>query len=366
MFEGIQRPILIYGYGIHCAGAGKEAVEFAERTGMPVCLTWGAIDLFPYKHPLRVGGFGTHGVRYANFAIQNADLILSIGSRLDSKATGSPVSGFAPKAQIHMVDIDEFELHKFKSHPRFKTLLQMEAKNFLLERLAVEPQGQFPEWLERINYWKRMYPAVLPTYYAEPNNPYVFCEKLSDYVGKDDVIVSDTGCSLGWMMQAYKFKGERFIHAFNQTPMGYGLPAAIGAAFATGKKVVLVTGDGGLAVNVTEFATLARHQLPVKVVLFNNRGHAMCRQTQRTWLGGTYPSTSHEGGLATPDYEAVASAYGIPTHRSAGSLFSHDGPGFLNLDISHDYQITPQVRAGRELHDADPLLPRKELEEQMA
>lgn len=197
-------------------------------------------------------------------------------------------------------------------------------------------------------------------------DPLKFCEELSDYLEPSDVIVTDTGCSLGWLLNGFQFNGQRLIHAFNQTPMGYAIPAAIGAAFATGNRVVVVSGDGGFGVNTSELATLAKHDLPIKIILFNNRGHAMCRQTQRTWMNGEYPATSDDGGLACPNYSAIAEAYAIPVYQDVDAMFSCDGPGFLELKIHEDYQITPQVRAGRGLEDADPLLSREELAGVMA
>jgi acetolactate synthase-1/2/3 large subunit len=192
-------------------------------------------------------------------------------------------------------------------------------------------------------------------------NPYVFVDELSNHVAADDVIVSDTGCALGWMMQAYKFKGERFIHAFNNTPMGYGLPGAVGAHLATGRRVVLVTGDGGLGVNITELATIARHAYPIKIILFNNRGHAMCRQTQRQWLGGEYPSTSYAGGLACPNFTAIAEAYGFDAkvtvwpdaaRRILETMMQSDRPSLLELAIDQSHGIVGQIKFGEPLAEA--------------
>ena len=363
MFETAKRPLIIYGAAIHGAGAEYLAVQFARLHKIPVVCTWGAIDLFHHDDPLYFGGFGTHGVRYANFAVQNADVILAIGSRLDTKATGSPAKDFAPKARsVFMVDIDPAETGKFKRLGREVIGINKDVKAFMLNNLPAERAAGYLDWLIRLNAWKLQYPPGMD---AGGANPYRFVEALSGLLRADDVIVSDTGNALGYMMQAFKFSGQRFIHAWNNTPMGYGLPAAIGASFATDRRVICVTGDGGLGVNVTEFATLARHQRNVKVILFNNYGHQMCRQTQRTWLGGAYPSTSYEGGLATPDFAAVAHAYGIPVHARVEDMLCALGPGFYEFKMprENEYQLSPQVQFGRALDDAHPLLPPEELEE---
>jgi acetolactate synthase-1/2/3 large subunit len=383
-----KRPLFIFGSAV---GDVENAKRIMFNLGIPCVTTWGALDRFA-DYPLCFGGFGTHGVRYANFAVQNADYIVTVGTRLDTKATGSPASAFAPKAKLVMVDIDQAELGKMQriGRPLYRAV-RSDAREFL-SSLSVAAstyssyndafdgpnweQALSSDWVQQCVAWREKYGAVLPAYASERLNPYTFVSKLGEWLRPDDVIVSDTGCALGWMMQAFKFTGQKFIHAWNNTPMGYGLPAAVGACFAhPDRRVILITGDGGLAVNITEFATVARHALNLKIILFNNRGHAMCRQTQRTWLGGEYPSTSHDGGLATPDYWAIASAYGIPsilakTMEQAESAFMAQllspRATFLDLQIDPDYQIVPQVRAGKLLHDADPALPREEIERIMA
>ena len=212
-----------------------------------------------------------------------------MGSRLDSKATGTPVESFARGAKIWMVDIDRHEIDKFNGRVEG---IEADAKSFLTEVINIVryTNVEFPdfkEWHEKIRYWKDKYPVCLPEYFEQKDiNPYVLVYKLSDYLKPTDVIVSDTGCALAWMMQAFRFNYQRFIHAFNQTPMGYGLPAAIGAHFATGRRVILITGDGSLQMSIAELATVRKHNLPIKIILFNNQGHAMCSQTELGWMGG--------------------------------------------------------------------------------
>ena len=344
-----QRPLLLYGAGIHQADAEKEAKAVAQISCVPVVGTWGAADLMP-----EVGTFGTHGNKYANLAVQNADYILCAGSRLDTKATGYPASSFAPKAKLVMVDIDGAELDKMEKigRPLYRAI-RGDAREFLmmLDRhlMAMAQQEEswpsFGMWRSEIAAWEKAHPVC-------NEGPYEFVQRLGKYLKPDDVIVSDTGCSLAWMMQAYPFKGERFVHSFNQTPMGYGLPAAIGAAFATGRRVVLITGDGGLSVCATELATVARHCLPVKVVLFNNQGHAMCRQTQRQWLGGEYPSTSYEGGLACPNFRAVARAYGLGVSHDLGSVLDAEGPALFEFRVSEEWGVEGQIKFGEPLAEA--------------
>lgn len=374
--QSAQRPVLIYGWGVHLAGAENEARELARLLGVPVAMTWAALDLFPATDPLAIGGFGTHGVRYANFAVQNADLIISVGSRLDTKATGSPPSTFAREARIIMLDADLAEIKKFE---KLKVPLDRgivgDAGDFLRKLLAAARQTQFPSfapWLARIDDWRKRYPSSLPAYGQEKEiNPYFLMKQLSGLLAENEIIFSDTGCAMAWMMQAFDFSpGQRFFHAFNNTPMGYGLPGAIGACFAKpGQRVICVTGDGALQMNIQELATVVRHRLPVKVLLINNHGHSMVQQTQEMWLKGNYYATSVAGGLPDPDFAAIARAYGFPTDTlrlnaeipaKVMAALADDGPYFLTIEVDPRHRLTPQVKYGRPNEDADPLLPREE------
>lgn len=357
-----KQPVIALGWGVHLSGGRETAREMITRLGVPCVTTWGAADIMA-GHPLYAGTWGTHGVRAANFAIQNADLVVAIGTRLDTKATGSPASSFASKAALVMVDIDTNELAKMEKIGRPCITVQADAKEYMR---TLQITGDFADWREKIEGWKRDYPVILPSY--GPESPYRIMEELGRYLTSDDVVVSDTGCPLAWAMQTIPFKG-RFIHAFNQTPMGYGLPAAIGAAGAHPGRVVLLTGDGGLSENITEFATIRKHNLNIKTILFNNRGHAMCRQTQKQWLGGIYHGTS-EKDLATPDFSAVAMAYGIPAwdlgFRPLVEFFNASGPQFMEVQVDPEQGVSPQVRFGKSIEDADPALPEAELARIMA
>ena len=332
-----NRPVLIFGAGVQCAR--EQAVAFAEALGWPVALTWGAIDLLPSTHPLNVGGFGTHALRMPNFVVQNADFLLTIGTRLDTKATGTPLESFARAARILMVDVDSAEIAKFGGRVQG---INQDCREFMDTRVE---GGQIDAWWAQVRRWALRWP--IPS-----SGPYAHVLRLSEAFGEGDIIVSDTGHALAWCMQALRFKrNQRFIHAFNNTPMGYGLPAAIGAAFANpGRQIRLICGDGGLQLNIQEWATVAHHNLPITTYLFNNRGHGMCRQTQHQWLGGVYPSTSHEGGLACPNFKAIALAYGVNLHE---------------FTIPFDAQLSPCVQAGRPNEDAHPLMERDELRSEM-
>jgi len=371
-----QRPVLIYGWGIHLAGAEVAARALARLLGIPVAMTWAARDLMPEDDPLAIGGFGTHGTRFANFAVQNADLIIAIGSRLDTKATGSPPSSFAREAKLVMLDIDAAEIRKFDQLKlNIDIAISADAGVFLRalrERAQGQPFPDFSGWVARIGEWKARYPECLPEHATETGvNPYWLIKQLAARLDDDQIIFSDTGCVLAWMMQGFEFKpGQRFFHAFNNTPMGYGLPGAIGASFARpGQRIVCMSGDGSLQMSIQELATVARHGLPVKILLFNNRGHAMVRQTQEMWLDGNYYATSPEGGLPNPDFVAIARAYGLRAetltlnadiNAKLDDMLRGNEPCLLNIDIDPDHRVVPLVKYGRPNEDADPPLDRQE------
>lgn len=369
--QAARRPLFIWGAGMRLYA--DQARALARALGIPVACTWGAIDLMNHDDPLMCGGFGTHGTRAANFAVQNSDCIISIGSRLDTKATGTPAH-FGRCASIVMVDIDRREIDKFERlGKRIDFPICADAGEFIevlghdvVPKLFTGRYGKrynLSRFPEQIAKWKARYSN--PTIPWDGANPYEIMRRIAQYTTKDDILCTDTGFALGWTMQAFPFKGERFLHAFNMTPMGYGLPAAFGAAFATSQRIVLVTGDGSLMMSLAEMATVARWNLNIKIILLDNGGHGMCRQTQRQWLGGTYPATSVEGGLGFPNWHQIPSAFGLETAPSLPALFSMPGPGFLRVQVPSEAHLIPQARYGQPLEDADPLLPWEELCNQM-
>ena len=376
MLEKAQRPVVILGWGIRLARAEEEARELVDKLGFPVLPTWATMDILPSDHPLVAGSFGLHGTRYGNFTVQNADLVLSIGCRLDTHLTGSPVTTFAREAIKIIVDIDSSELDKFnESGMNVDVAIYADAKDFL-DTINNKIDGivtqDTVEWKKRIAGWKNKYPICPPDYYQEEGvNPYVFVKILSRESSQGDVIFVDTGCGVAWMLQAFDFKeGQRLFSAFNNTPMGYSLPASIGASFALGRQpVTCITGDGGLQMNIQELATIIRHNLPIKIFLLNNHGYSMIRQTQDQWLDSKYEASTVEGGLAFPDFVKVAEAYGYKTvtinsnrelQKCVQEVLNSIGPVFCNVVISPEHRVTPQVKFGRPIEDAEPLLSREE------
>jgi len=337
-----KRPVFVWGAGMR--PYAEQARRLAERLDIPVACTWAAVDLLPHDHYLMTGGFGTHGVRAANMAVQNADLVISLGSRLDTKATGTP-QHFVREGRVVMVDIDQAEIYKMK-HVGRQVDLAIEADCGLvieaLRDLECDGTRQTPRlsWCEQVIHWRNKY-----------DSEYQVIDHIYQEVEGDDIIVTDTGTGVGMVCQAFPFNGkQRLIHAWNMTPMGYAIPAAIGAALASSKHVTCIMGDGGAMMSLSELATVKRWDLPITFHLLDNQGHAMCRQTERQWFAGRYCSTDVESGLGFPDWHDVLEAFGVE---------------FRIHKVPPDTTLIPQAKFGQPMEDADPQLPLDEFKEQM-
>lgn len=370
-----ERPILVLGWGIRIAKAADIARKVVDALGVPVLTTWAVKDMIAEDHPLLAGTFGTHGTRTGNFAIQNADLVIAIGARLSTHETGTPLSSWARGAKIVIVDVDQSELDKFPSFGKpLDVAIQCDAGRFLDQlqsRLAGRTLPSFPVWRERIARWLKQYAVCRLGPPAATVDPYALMQNLSSAMPANEQVFVDTGCSVAWMMQAFPVRAEqRLYHDFNNTAMGWALPAAIGGSLALGgKPVTCVSGDGSLMMNIQELATVQRHNLPLRLFVINNGGYAMVQQTQEQWLGGNYVGTSYEGGLAFPDFSVLASAFGIPTlmvHDQASvadalaRAYATDGPILVDIKVPRTERVTPQSRFGYPIEDSEPLLPRDE------
>jgi acetolactate synthase-1/2/3 large subunit len=373
-----ERPVLVGGAGVVLAGAEDEFRDFAEAWGAPVVLTWGAPHLLPQEHPQRIGLFGTHGGRHANFVVQNADLILSVGSRLDTKATGSPVTSFARGATKVMVDIDASELGKFDHFGlSLDRGIQADARDFL-QAVMGGPMPQVPaKWTDYCSGAR----ATCDEFDSQQRvgagiDPYSFMAALGSSAPDELDVFVDTGCALPWLMTGFPLRaGQRILHDLNNTAMGWSLPASIGGTLASPKRpAICVIGDGSLMMTMHDLVTLASINENARVVLIDNSGYSMIRQTQDQWLGSWYYSSSQSGGLRFPDYRALAESTGfhfIEAESPEGidsalsSFWAAERPTFLRVRIDPAWRVVPQVKFGRPNEDMDPLLPRAEFERLM-
>lgn len=370
LLEKAERPIVILGNGVRLAYADKEAQNFIKSSGLPVALTWAALDLFPSDYALSVRDFGITANKPGNLAVQNSDLILAIGTRLDTHEIGTCSETLAPYAKKIIVDVDASELEKHESIgiKNLEILVNCDSKEFIellssdLGKIRSKDRG---EWNSMIWKWKKKFPQCPQNYFNSKNqiNPYVFVDVLSSESKERDIIIPEAGCNVTWTMQAWKVKdGQRLFTSYNHSPMGYGIPASIGACFANDSKPVsTIIGDGGLMMNEQELATIVKHNLPIKIFVMNNKGYGMIRQTQRARVNGRYEACSEEH-FHIPDPKILARAHGfrqtetIENHSELQGkirkVLSYDCPVLCDVKIYQDSDIHQKVLSGEAIDKA--------------
>ena len=377
LLTNAKRPVFIAGAGIRIAGAQNEFLKFVETWGIPTVPSWASLDLMLHNHPLYVEQFGVYGNRAANYTVQNADLIISIGSRLDNRMTGAKVETFARGANKIIVDIDKSELYKAL---KADIPVIADAKNYLQILNSMKngiKKPDFSQWLKKIADWKAKYPIVIQDYNsAKSVNPYIFIEQLCKLLPDDIVTVIDAGSNLTWAMQAFEIKGTRKIFsAYGYSPMGFAFPAAIGASVALKEQpVVCIIGDGGLQMNIQELQTIFHYKFPVKLFILNNRSYGSLTQFQDELFDSRYEASIPGTGYSYPDFVKVAKAYGlfaekITSHeeikKKVDLVLSTSGPAVCNVMIDFDARVLPKTNFGKPIEDQAPLLDRREFADNM-
>lgn len=389
LLRAATRPVLLVGNGVRLARAEQDVIRLIESLRIPFLTTWNVTDLLPSDHPLNIGRPGMFGQRGSNLAIQNCDLLLSLGSHLCVSITGTMFGAFAREAKVVMVDIDADEL-KHRT-VRVDLPIQSDARAFVhaLKQLPEmnEPLPIHP-WREHCAMYKTRYNGILAEYRNRdaPVNPYVFVDTLSDVLTKDDQIVVDGGGTINQItFQAFRVQaGQRLIISAGLCSMGSGLPESIGACFAgENRRTICLTGDGSLQLNIHELQTLVHHQLPVKIFVLCNAGYVSIRATQQGFLGSNYVGSISEGGVSLPDYGKVAAAYGLKTLRIENhadlaqriqKALDEPGPVLVEVLASKDDQPMPRqgfdkkpdgTGVPRPLEDMYPYLDRAEFREAM-
>lgn len=375
-----KRPVIILGAGVKLGKAQKKTRNLIEKLRIPVVLSWGAMDVLAYDHPLLIEGFGVSSNRAGNFAVQNADLIISLGSRLDTRQTGGRPETFARGAKKVVLDVDEAELYKGRGL-KIDVDINYDINDFLevaLKKIDGVSVNDLSGWKERIRTWKTKYPICLPEYLEQKDkvNPYAFMDALSKESKEGDIIITDAGATLTWTMQGFKVKErQRLFSAFGNSPMGYSLPASIGACFAANKKpVTCIIGDGGFKMNINELETIVRHNLPIKIFVMNNHEFGIIKQFQDVWLNSAYKAACVETGLGDSDLLKVAEAFGTATARIGNhgqlrkkvkEVLDYDGPISCSVEVKHSERIVPKLEFGKPIEDPTPLLDRNEFLENM-
>jgi len=374
-----QRPIAIIGGGVMNADLALKAAEFCERQQLPYLITWPMKGITGKKY-LNIGGFGTHCLRGNNLAVQNADFIISLGCRLDSRATAK-LDSFAREAKIAMIDIDNSEITKFEHFDKkidFGLNMELGAFFDIYQEEVGYKVLETKQWLDYILSMKNKY-NVLPPYLLNAINPYSAIQTISEYFEEDQAIVIDTGTCLPLtLVYANEKKGQRYISSFNNTPMGYALPSAIGVALSKSSEecIICIAGDGGLQMNIQELATVNHLNLPILIIVFNNFGHSMIKQTQDDWLNSDYYASSTSSGIPEINFSQVANGYGIESIRiddnnaldeclSQAFKKASKKPYLLELVINENFRCEPIIKYGNPLEYISPIIDRKEIDQDM-
>lgn len=369
-----KRPVIVLGGGLSTPRIVDELRDLLELLKLPILQTWAGLDLIPSDWKGRVGTFGVYGSRLGNLVIQNADLLICLGTRLSQNLTGGVLEKFAPRAHIAMVDIDRAELDKFDGYGlEIKTRIQCSLKEFLAAGVLFKEQFRPPDigdWQRSIEEIRTLLPKDVPDH-LDDSLGYVdaihFVQELSEILADDEIIFVDTGGNLTWTCNNLRVKEkQRIISAWNFTPMGYALPASIGGSTgAPDRPLTCIIGDGGLQLCLGEVATIVRYQLPIRIILFNNHSHGIQKQTLETWLDGRYAGVDPASGLGLSDFPNVVEAMGMPvfTIRYSSEIvkilsdaYSHRGPLLLNVEINPDQKLYPFSKSGATLDDQIPLL----------
>ena len=384
-----KRPVFHAGYGIRLSGAYDVFRSVLEKLNIPVVTYWNAVDLIEDEHPLYCGRAGNMGDRPGNWAIQNADLILAVGTRISIRQVGYNWKTWARAAEVIMVDVDPAELKKPTLH--VEVPIRADAKDFLtgLDRLAGEKVFTGEAWLETCRRWKREYPAVLPRQWEENGetaNVYAFIRYLSSRLPENSLTAVSNGACCVVGNQAYVIqKGSRMANNSAVASMGYGLPAAIGTCIGGGRReTICLEGDGSIMMNLQELQTVLTNRLPIKIFLINNKGYHSIRITQTNLFNKHFVGIGPESGdISFPEYRKIAEAFGYPYYSARSNaemkavvdeVLKLDGPVFTEIFTDTAQVWEPKSSAKRlpdgslvspPLEDLAPFLPREELEKQM-
>jgi acetolactate synthase-1/2/3 large subunit len=384
--EEAERPVLLAGAGVRLSGAHDRFLRLIDKLGIPVVTGWNAHDNIWNDHQLYVGRPGSVGDRPGNFAVQNADFLLVLGSRLNVRQVSYNWRAFARAAFVVMIDADSAELAKPTLSVDLPIHADLEEALSILEQLPYRQSSKHADYLAWCRERLARYPVVLGEYakYNEPINPYVFVQKLFDELDEGDIVVTADGTACVITFQAAELKqNQRLFTNSGCASMGYDLPASIGAWCASKSRVVCLAGDGSIMLNLQELQTIVGMDMDIKVVVLNNGGYSSIQQTQRNYFPDNIVGCGPESGLTFPDFARLGNAFGFQTHRCSTHLelseaiqrfIADAGPSLLEVVLDPEQPFSPKL-ASRQLEDGSmvsspledlaPFLSRDELADNM-
>ena len=349
LLNNAKRPLVILGNG---ARSARQALP--DWLKVPFVTSWGGVDLVPHDHPMRIGCIGVYGDRVANYAVQNADLLVILGSRFDTRQTGGNLALCSRSSKRIMVDIDAEEINKLGE--RGFTIDEHvigSVEDFIKETTVSCPT----EWEDTINLWKSEFGIEI----TREGEIYKILENIK--LPDECIIVPETGATLVWTMQSIRIgPRHRMFSNLGNSSMGWALPAAIGAAIATEGRVpvVCIVGDGGIQMNIQELNTLATLGLPITVIVVNNSGYGIIRQFQDSYFKSNYAAASGKDVFGADnglDFVKIAEAYSVKAERTTTPIVSTDGPVLFEVPVSHLQKIYPKLEFGNSLENMAPQRP---------
>lgn len=376
-----QRPVILAGTGVRLSGAYDVFLQAVQVMQVPVVTAWNAHDLLWDDHPLYCGRPGSVGTRGGNFIVQNSDVLLVLGCRMNIRQISYNYKEFAKNAYKIVVDIDETELHK----PTVDIDMKVHADAAdVLREIAGQPQntGGHGEWLQWCKNIHAKYPAVLSSYRQKksPVNPYVFIHDFSAVLPEGERVICGNGSACVITFQAMQIKrGQRLFTNSGCAAMGYGFPAAIGCAVAEkGKRVICLDGDGSFQMNIQELQTVVYNKLNLKIFILNNNGYHSIRQTQTNLFEPPLVGVCDGNGISFPNMEKIAYAYGVPYEKidaaadiqgKVQKVLETDGPIICEVILDPEQNFEPKLSSRKlsdgtivspEIDDMYPFLPREE------
>ena len=376
-----ERPLILAGGGITCAGICRDEFrDFVSKTRIPIVTTFNAVDLIESDDPYFVGRVGVKGTRAGNFAMQNCDLLLVLGSRLPVPATGYNYKTFAREAKVIVVDIDKDE-HS-KNTVQIDKFIHSDLKDFFYTKRI---STNVPEWQKQCIKWRDEWP-IIPAKKSDDSgiDLYDFTGKLNKYKPDSSVVISDAGSAYYVCSQATGIKGNnRYITSSAQAEMGFTVPACIGAAFAGSPCVIGVTGDGSVQMNIQELQTIRHHNLPVKLFVWNNSGYLSIRTTQKKFFEGREIGTDEDSGVSFPRLAKIAHAYDIDYVKisdydsltpALATIFGDNEPMIIEVMCQKWQEVVPTLQGRKNpdgtisappLEDMYPFLSREEFRDNM-
>ncbi len=370
-FEGSKRPLILFGAGIGLSGSEKYVENFINQNDVPFVSSWNGMTYFNHNSKNYCGNIGVYGNRGANFILQNCDKLLVLGSRLDNRQRSGNAKNFAISSEVMVIDVDGEELTKYQKDNYLTVNFNLRDFNHISSFLKMPKiDGQWQDFVSKMK--NKYYGKDISKFHKEHNSlsPYAVIQEINKLVEDDAIIVGDTGAALCWLFQMFKRTNQIIYTSGGNSPMGYSLPAAIGAAISQpNKQIISFNGDGGFQLNIQELQTIKHYNLKVKIVILNNAGYGIIKQFQDLYFEGRHEATGE--GYSCPDFGKIAEAYGLNYFQINKiddlnkDIFLGDNSSIIDIKFHPNTFTEPKLELGKPIHNQFPYLSDAEFEENM-